>query len=54
MITKLLKPKDYYDFPRMEVIYMHLSSILCSSPGAGENEEIGFEDWTLDGLSNIF
>ena len=33
---------------------MDMSSILCSSPGAGENEDVGFEDWGIDDDINKF
>ena len=46
--TKLPKPKDCYDPPKTDVFKMNLSSILCSSPGDGQNEDVGFEDWDLD------
>ena len=26
---------------------MHLSSILCSSPNDGGNENVGYEDWPI-------
>lgn len=47
------KPKEYCP-PRSEGINMDMSSILCSSPGAGENEEIGFEDWGINSNVNMF
>ena len=46
--------KDYYDPPKMGVFDIPVTSILCSSPGAGENEEIGFEDWLNGGTINLF
>lgn len=54
MIAQPLKPQKRYDHPRSEVIHMKMSSILCSSPGAGENEEIGFEDWGINSNVNMF
>lgn len=54
MATIPFKPKEYYDSPRTETFYMNLSSILCASPGDGQNEEIGFEDWLNGGTINLF
>ena len=54
MITESSKPKDYYDPPKTEMIYLNLSSILCASPGDGQNEDIGFEDWLNGGTINLF
>lgn len=54
MITHSSSLKDPYDSPQAEVIYLNMSSMLCTSPGAGENEDIGFEDWDLNGSISLF
>ena len=54
MITRSSNNKDSYDSPQAEVIYLNMSSMLCTSPGAGENEDIGFEDWDLSGAISLF
>lgn len=46
--------KEYYDSPRVEAIEMTASSVLCGSPGDGQNEDVGFEDWLNGGTINLF
>lgn len=53
MRTNPPKPREYCP-PTSERIIMDVFSVLCSSPGAGENEEIGFEDWGIDDIINKF
>ena len=48
MLTITSRLKDYYELPTAEVLNMNPSSVLCSSPGDGANEDVGFEDWGDD------
>ena len=37
----------HYDSPTMEYIIIDYSYVLCVSPGEGESEYVGYEDWYL-------
>jgi hypothetical protein len=44
MMAKSLNSKSY-DSPAMEEVLIRYDSVLCTSPGDGENEDIGYENW---------
>ena len=42
-----MKKKTLYVTPSCEEVHSHTEAVLCGSPGFGESEDIGYEDWTL-------
>jgi len=40
-----MKKKTFYVSPESETIDSLWASTLCTSPGNGQSEDIGYEDW---------
>ena len=39
--------KTLYLSPECEEVTSLCASVLCGSPGLGESEDIGYEDWVI-------
>ena len=39
--------KSYYVTPECEEMSLLWESVLCVSPGNGESEDVGYEDWVI-------
>ena len=42
-----MKKKQLYIVPFCETEYSPGAEVLCASPGLGESEDIGYEDWVI-------
>jgi len=44
-MTYISQPKESYSAPDLAELDVLCGALVCNSPGDGENEDVGFEDW---------